>query len=301
MRAVFLEDNWQLTPDLSVLLSGRYDHSDAYGGKFSPKVYSVYNLSPTLALKGGLTTGYKTPSLRSAATDFGSTSMGGAIIGNPNLRPETTRNVEVGLNYGNASTGVSGSLTVYKSEFKDKLLRTARICAQNVACTWGGVNYPAIATGYTTMENVDSAELQGLEWTMDWKINRDLTYRHSYTFAESEQTSGTNIGRPLNDIPKHMFNVSLDWRAAPKLTLWTQLNVRGETSGRATNASGSATNDLTYPSYTFMDVGVVYDLTKDMKLRLGVYNIANKVVTAEEGYAYILDGRRYSVAMNYRF
>ncbi len=301
MRAVFVEDNWQLTPDLSVLLSGRYDDSDAYGGKFSPKVYSVYNLSPNLALKGGLTTGYKTPSLRSAATDFGSTSMGGVIIGNPDLKPETTRNVEIGVNYGNANTGVSGSLTVYRSEFKNKLLRTGRICAINTVCQWGGVTYPAHQFGYTTMENVDSAELQGLEWTMDWKISRDLTYRHSYTFAESEQTSGTNIGRPLNDIPKHMFNVSLDWRPAPKLTLWTQLNVRGETSGRATNASGSATNDLTYPSYTFMDVGVVYDLTKDMKLRFGVYNIANKVVTAEEGYAYILDGRRYSVAMNYRF
>ncbi|CAN7591162.1 TonB-dependent receptor [Pseudorhodoferax sp. LjRoot39] len=300
-KAVFVEDNWQLTDDLALLLSGRYDHSDTYGGKFSPKVYSVYNLTPLLALKGGMTTGYKTPSLRSAATDFGSTSMGGVIIGNPNLKPETTRNFEIGLNYGNRQTGVSGSLTAYKSRFKDKLLRTGRICAQNVVCEWGGVTYPAHQFGYTTMTNVDSAELQGVEWTLDWKINRDLTWRHSYTYAESEQTSGTNAGKPLNDIPEHMFNVSLDWRAAAQWNLWTQLNYRGKTSGRTTNASGSATNDVRYPAYTFLDLGAVYDVTKDVKLRFGVYNLTNKTVTPEDGFAYVLDGRRYSVALNVRF
>ena len=300
-KALFVEDNWQLTPDLSLLLSGRYDHSDTYGGKFSPKIYSVYNLTPNLALKGGLTTGYKTPSLRSAATDFGSTSMGGVVIGNPDLKPETTRNLEVGLNYGNANAGLSGSLTVYKSEFKDKLLRTGRICAQNVVCQWGGVTYPAHAFGYTTMENVDSAELQGLEWTADWKVGRDLTYRHSYTYAESEQTSGTYIGQPLNDIPEHMFNVSLDWRATGKLNIWTQLNYRGETSGRAVAASGSGTNGVKYPAYTFMDVGLVYDITPDLKLKFGVYNLTNKIVTPEDGFAYVLDGRRYSVALSARF
>ncbi|KQP08924.1 TonB-dependent receptor domain-containing protein [Pseudorhodoferax sp. Leaf265] len=300
-KAVFLEDNWQLTDDLALLLSGRYDHSDTYGGKFSPKVYSVYNLTPQLALKGGLTTGYKTPALRSAATDFGSTSMGGVIIGNPDLKPETTRNFEIGLNYGSKQTGLSGSLTVYKSKFKDKLLRTGRICAQNVVCEWGGVTYPAHPFGYTTMTNVDSAELQGVEWTLDWKINRELTYRHSYTYAESEQTSGTNAGKPLNDIPEHMFNVALDWRAAAQWNLWTQLNYRGKTSGRTTNASGSATNDVRYPAYTFLDLGAVYDVTKDVKLRFGVYNLTNKTVTPEDGFAYVLDGRRYSVALNVRF
>lgn len=300
-KAVFVEDNWQLTDDLALLLSGRYDHSDTYGGKFSPKVYSVYNLTPTLALKGGLTSGYKTPSLRSAATDFGSTSMGGVVIGNPDLKPETTRNLEIGLNYGNQAAGLSGSLTAYKSKFKDKLLRTGRICAQNEVCEWGGVTYPAHAFGYTTMTNVDSAELQGVEWTLDWKIGRDLTYRHSYTYAESEQTSGANAGKPLNDIPEHMFNVSLDWRAAAQWNLWTQLNYRGKTSGRTTNASGSATNDVRYPAYAFLDLGAVYDITKDVKLRFGVYNVANKTVTPEDGFAYVLDGRRYSVALNVRF
>lgn len=299
--AAYLEDNWQLTDDLSLLLSGRYDHSDTYGGKLSPKLYAVYNLTPTLALKGGLTTGYKTPSLRLAATDFGSTSMGGVIIGNPELKPETTRNFEIGLNYSNTPAGLAGSLTVYRSKFKDKLLRTGRICAQNEVCEYNGVTYPAHQFGYTTYTNVDSAELQGVEWTMDWNISPTLTYRHSYTYADSEQTSGTFIGSPLNDIPEHMLNMGLDWRASEQATLWTQVNYRGKTSGRSVASSGSGTNDLRYPAYTFLDIGVVYDVNRDLKLRFGIYNLTNKTVTPDDGYAYVLDGRRFSAGLTYRF
>ena len=170
-----------------------------------------------------------------------------------------------------------------------------------MVCEWGGVTYPGHQFGYTTMENVDSAELHGLEWTADWKISPALTYRHSYTYAKSKQTSGTYKGRPLNDIPEHMLNVSLDWRATDKLNLWTQVNYRGKTSGRSVASSGSDTNDVRYPAYTFMDVGLVYDITRDVKLRFGVYNVTNKTVTPEDGYAYVLDGRRYSVALSARF
>lgn len=300
MYALFLEDNWQLTDDLSVLLSGRYDYSEEFGSKLSPKVYAVYNLTPTLALKGGVTSGYKVPSLRNAANDFGSTSMGGVIIGNADLKPETSRNFELGLNYGNANHGLSGSLTAYKTDFKDKLLRT-RVCAANEDCPWNGMIYPAHRYGYTTMMNVDSAEMHGLEWTMDWKFHSDWTYRHSYTYAKTKQKSGEHAGKPLNDIPEHMFNVSLDWRATHKLNVWTQLNYRGKTSGRYVTSSGSASNGVRYPAYAFMDLGLVYAATPDVKLRFGVYNLTNKKVTPEDGFAYVLDGRRYSASMTVQF
>ena len=299
--AGFLEDNWEIVDDLSLLLSGRVDHSETFGTRFSPKAYAVLNLTDTLTVKGGVTRGYKVPSLRMAATDFGSTSMGGVIIGNPDLKPEITTNYEVAAAYVNPGLGLSTSLTAYKSDFKDKLLRTGRICAQNVVCEYMGTTYPAHQFGYTSYVNVDTAELKGVEWTVDWKVLRALRYRHSYTYAQTEQTSGANAGKPLNDIPEHMFNASLDWNPTRALRFWGQLNYRGETSGRTVNASGSATNDFRYPPYTFYNLGVGYDVTRRIILNAGVYNLTNKQVTPEDGFAYVLDGRRFSVSANLRF
>ncbi|WP_430636436.1 TonB-dependent receptor domain-containing protein [Sphingomonas hankookensis] len=299
--AGFLEDNWEIVDDLSILLSGRVDHNAEFGTRFSPKAYAVYNATDNLTFKGGITTGYKVPSLRMAATDFGSTSMGGVIIGNPDLKPETTTNYEIGVAYANRALGLSGSLTAYKSEFQDKLLRTGRICAQNTICEYNGVTYPAHQFGYTSYINVDTAELQGIEWTIDWRIRKGLRYRHSYTFAESEQTSGTFKGSPLNDIPEHMFNASLDWNATRALRLWGQLNYRGRTSGRAVAASGSGTNGFQYPPYTFYNVGIGYEATRRIRLNLGVYNLTNKEVAPEEGFAYVLDGRRFSASVGVTF
>ena len=299
--AGFVEDNWEIVDDLSILLSGRYDHSETFGGRFSPKAYAVFNATDTLTIKGCITSGYMVPSLRLAATDFGSTSMGGVIIGNPALKPEKTLNYEAGISYVNRDAGISTSLTAYKSEFEDKLLRTGRICAQNVVCDYNGVIYPAHQFGYTTYENVDSAKLQGVEWTVDWKIIDALRYRHSYTYSETEQTSGVNAGKPLNDIPEHMFNASLDWDVSDPVKLWGQLNYRGKTSGRTTNSSGSGTNDFRYPPYTFYNLGAIFKATKDVRINVGVYNLTNKQVTPEDGFAYILDGRRFSATLNVTF
>ena len=301
-NSIFLEDNWNLTDDLILTLSGRYDDNQVFGGEFSPKVYAVYHLNDNFTLKGGLTSGYKAPDLRSSATDYGSTSRGGVIIGNPELTPETSLNREIGINYENFEIGLSGSLTVYQTDYEDKINRTGRVCQANADCTYNGTVYPAHQYGYTAYENVDKAELRGVEFTLDYNILDNLIYRHSYTYTETEQKSGDYKGEPLNDVAKHMFNISLDWQTTEQLNLWTQLNYRGETSGRwQTGTSGSSSNGIKYPSYAFADVGLVYRPQNDLSLKAGIYNLTNKKVSTEDDYAYNLDGRKLVFAVTKSF
>ncbi|TBU92651.1 TonB-dependent receptor domain-containing protein [Stutzerimonas kirkiae] len=301
-NSIFLEDNWSLTDDLLLTLSGRYDDNQKFGGQFSPKVYAVYHLTNDFTLKGGITSGYKAPNLRQSATDYGSTSMGGVIIGNPDLTPETSLNREFGIGYENFELGLSGTLTVYKTDYEDKINRTGRVCLQNVPCVYNGTTYPAHQYGYTAYENVDKAELKGVEFTLDYHVLDNLVYRHSYTYTSTEQKSGDYAGKPLNNVAKHMFNASLDWQATDKLSFWTQANYRGKTSGRwQTGTSGSSTNGITYPSYKFADLGLMYKPNKDLSLKAGVYNITNKTVSTDDDYAYNLDGRRFIFALTQNF
>ncbi|MDR0666282.1 MAG: TonB-dependent receptor [Campylobacteraceae bacterium] len=298
--SLFAEDEWSIIDDLTLSLSGRFDDNEKFGSHFSPKAYLVYHLTNELTLKGGVTSGYKAPLLRDAAPDYTGVSRGGVMIGNPDLIPEKSINYEVGVNYDNKDLGLSASAVVFKTDFKDKITKTGKICQPNTACTYKDTVYPPHANGYTARENIDEVEFLGFEHTFDFDILKSLTYRHSYTYTKSEQKSGDGKGHPLNDISKHMLNVGLDWQATSKLDVWTQANYRGKTSGYYRTAGGAVGPVGGTPSYTFVDVGLVYEAKKDLFLKFGVYNLLNKKVTNEE-YSYNLDGRKYSASFTYGF
>lgn len=292
--ALFAEDTWQATDDLALTLSGRYDKNEIFGNNFSPKAYAVYSLTDNFNLKGGVTTGYKAPSLRQAAPDFAGVSGGGgatvAMVGNPDLEPEKSLSYEAGIAYDNDDIGLGGSLMLFQTNYKNKVQTTDAYNDDGSRMYYyKGENYPG---GVKFYENVDKAEIKGIELTTDYQILDNLKYRHSYTYTDSEQKSGTRKGKQLNDLSKHMFNAGVDFDVTSKLLLWTQANYRGKTAGNS--------SDVKTPSYTFVDLGGVYKYDKKLSFNAGVYNIANKDVT-DDGNSNVLDGRRYSVAMNLKF
>ena len=310
--SLFAEDTWNVTDKLALTLSGRYDENEFFGDNFSPKAYAVYKANDNFILKGGVISGYKAPSLRNSSPEYMLNSMGGAIMPNPNLTPETSLTYETGFAYENHDLGLLASLMVYQTDFNDKITRSARVAGSRAPTAAEGgkdeytqqeldafvansefyqnnPNLPYSSTGYTFNYNVDEAQIRGIEITTDYKITDYIKYRHSYTYTDSEQKSGANKGDPLNDIPKHMFNAGLDWDINDQWSMWTQLNYRGKTVG-----------DNATPEYTFVDLGAVYNYNNSLKFTTGVYNLQNKNVL-DDGNAWVLDGRRYSFALNYKF
>src|SRR5690554_7959411 len=61
--ALFAENEWRMRDDLALTLGGRYEDHDAFGGHFSPRAYLVWNTTDNWTLKGGVSRGYKTPSV----------------------------------------------------------------------------------------------------------------------------------------------------------------------------------------------------------------------------------------------
>jgi outer membrane receptor for ferrienterochelin and colicins len=301
--ALYAENEWNITDDFALTLGARFNKDEYFGGEVTPRIYGVYHLTDVLTLKGGVSTGYKQPAISQISEGFGSrTGKGsGVIIGNPDLSPEKSTSYELGFNFSDPELGLTSSLMVFKSDFKDKIVEN-RLCetpgttnsspVQDWKCSANGNPYRFVSQ----MMNVSDAEMKGVEFALDYDLLYNLRASTSYTYTKSEQKSGEFKGQALNKMPKHMLNMGLDYDVSDTWNTWMDYNYRGKTSDYLSRTSmGNGT-----PAYGTFDAGAVFKASEKLSLTAGVYNIANKEITNSE-YDIVLDGRRYTVGMNIKF
>ncbi len=288
--ALFVEDEWMLTDAWALTGGLRLDDDDNYGSHLSPRLYSVWNMTPEWTLKGGVSTGYRSPNLREITPNWGQVSRGGNIYGNPDLEPETSLNKEIALLYGN-DAGLNGSLTLFHNDFEDKITRIA--CPIDI-CRDGANDF---GSDPTYRVNVDDAVTQGVEASLSAPLSDTLALTASYTFTDSEQKSGEYAGEPLTQLPRHQVSATLDWDVNARLSQWTKVTYRGEESQPTTGPSQSA---IVAPSYTFVDAGIGYQLNDSTTVNAGIYNLFDERITYDE-YGYVDDGRRVWLGLNVAF
>ncbi|EOI3851607.1 TonB-dependent receptor, partial [Campylobacter coli] len=61
LLAIFAEDEYSIKDDLRLTFGARYNHHEIFGNNISPRAYLVYNPTDELTLKGGVSTGFRTP------------------------------------------------------------------------------------------------------------------------------------------------------------------------------------------------------------------------------------------------
>ncbi|MCK1966914.1 ligand-gated channel protein [Franconibacter sp. IITDAS19] len=294
--ALFSEDEWAMTDSFTLTAGLRMDKDENYGTNWTPRGYGVWHLNDQWTLKGGVSAGYKAPELRQSSASWGQVTGGGRldgiIVGNPDLKPEKSLSEEIALLWDNGDN-LNAGVTLFNTDFKDKITEVRRCnSSADPACQIGNHRYDFVSDRV----NVDKANMRGVESTFGWEMVKGLNLTANYTFTESEQKSGQFSGKPLNKMPKHMFNTTLDWQATPDVGFWSRLNLRGKSSeylSRTAMAQGT-------PSYTQVDVGLRYHAAKDLLLTAGVYNVFDKQIDYAT-YDTILDGRRYTLGLTYNF
>ncbi|WP_435927166.1 ligand-gated channel protein [Dryocola sp. BD613] len=294
--ALFSEDEWAMTDSFTLTGGLRMDKDENYGTHWTPRGYGVWHLADQWTLKGGVSAGYRSPDLRQSSASWGQVTGGGRldgiIVGNPDLKPEKSLSEEIALLWDN-SDNLNAGITLFNTDFKDKITEVRRCnSSADPACRIGNHTYDFVSDRV----NVDKANMRGVESTFGWKITQTLNLTSNYTYTESEQKSGQFSGKPLNKMPKHMFNSTLDWQATPDVGFWSRLNLRGKTSEYLSRTSMSQGT----PSYTLVDIGLRYNANKAMTVSAGVYNVFDKTIDYAT-YNTILDGRRYTLGLTYNF
>lgn len=280
--AVYGEDEWAISKSVALTAGIRLDDNELFNSEISPRLYAVWNMSDDWVLKGGVSTGYRTPELREMAEGWIQESRGGDIHGNPELMPETTFNKELALYYIGAQ-GFETSVTVFHNDFEDKIAITS--CELDT-CLDDADRYNI---------NIDEAESYGFELASRLKLE-DWSFNAAYSFTRSEQKTGDNAGLPLVQQPKHLFTLNTTWTLSEDSELWSRWTVR---SAETALTSVSSRSVLT-PGLGLFDIGFNTKLTRNVKLQTGLYNLLDKTMRYSE-YGYVEDGRRLWVGVNWVF
>lgn len=297
--ALFVEDEWRIFEPLALTTGVRMDDHETYGEHWSPRAYLVYNATDTVTVKGGWATAFKAPSLLQLSPDWTSNSCRGAckIVGSPDLKPETSESWELGLYYMGEEgwlEGVESSVTVFRNDVKDRI-SISRTSDVNAAPGYQNfVGFTANGVPVFSYYNVNKARIQGVETELKIPFNDEWKLSINYTYNDGRDVSnGEN--KPLSDLPFHTANGTLDWKPLA-LEDWS-FYVSGHYTGQKRADSATA---KTPGGYTIWNTGAAWQVTKDVKLRAGVLNLGDKDLSRDD-YSYNEDGRRYFMAVDYRF
>jgi len=313
--SLFAEDEWRLHDSLAMTYGGRYEHTDSFGGHFSPRAYLVWKAKEGYTVKGGVSTGYKTPNLSQLHDGISGVTGQGTIttIGNPSLEPEESTNTELGVHFQDNS-GFSYNATLFHNRYRNKI---------------SSYSIDAYTSSY---KNTGKAKTQGFElgtviplWDEDWSLNLNYTYTHS------EQLSGDDKGAHLTSVPAHMVNARLNYRINDRVTTWLKAEYRDKTARFTSkyenlSAANKAVHDALggyFKSYTLLNLGGSYKVSKDVTFNLGINNLTDKDFTKTHviGYGtagatttagdyftssqtttgYVHSGRNYWMSVNVNF
>ncbi|WKY56854.1 TonB-dependent receptor [Vibrio sp. SNU_ST1] len=293
--ALFVQDQWLMTEQLTATIGGRLDKHELYGEEFSPRVYLVHQTTNDLIIKGGVGKAFKAPSLTQNQADYTVNSCKGAcdLYGNANLKPETSLNYEIAAIYNQPRWNVEGAL--FRNEINDLIDRDETYCENGEVFESGkGCADSSSSTGYVkgkrTYTNVSEAVVQGAELTGQFQITDEWEVSGNYTFLDTEDKS---TGEELLERYKHSGLVKLSWNPTYDLNTFISARYRGERN---------IETDLTQDAYTTLNIGTIYNVNDSVRLRAGITNLTDEAVSQElENMGYVEEPRTYYVGMTADF
>ena len=287
--AVFAEDQNFLREDLTATVGARLDHHEKFGNNTSPRLYLVYRPAEAWTVRGGISKGFRAPSLKENAPNAVTSSRGNGcaglrpfgyvtgtcyMAGNPDLKPETSTSAELGVAFERA--GWDAGLTFFHTDFKNKIDYAPLGFYQGL---W-----------WTMMENIQKARTRGLEGTLAIPLARSLTLRNNLTYMIEAKNLST--GASLLNTPKVSLFSALGWQANDK--------VYAELSAQHTGKQLGGGSIYT-KKYTITDATVSYRMNDKLTVRGGVQNLFEEgpeTVGVADNY---VQGRRFFAGLTARF
>lgn len=174
-------DHTRLSPKVDALAAATLDAmgrqaSAQSHGQLSPKLGWQWKLSPSLLTYGQLARGFRAPNYNEVNGSFRNLVFGYGIVPNPDLKPETSLGLELGVRAQGRTA--RAQLSVYDNRYRDFIDSVYLDCPSNPDCL------PHMASGTLQSQNLNKVRIYGAElrtgWTFapGWQADAALAYAH---------------------------------------------------------------------------------------------------------------------------
>ncbi|WP_066332622.1 TonB-dependent receptor domain-containing protein [Azohydromonas lata] len=241
--------------------SARYDDDSQFGGHSTGRLGYGYFVTPVWRLSATTGTAFKAPTFNDL---YWPLSFG--FQGNPDLRPEHSRNVEVAARYDDGA--LAAGLTVFNNRVRDLI---------------------TITSDYSTMVNLSSARIRGATLDAAYRA-ASWSARAEWTYQEPEAANGVQLTRRA----KHHGAAIVEWTPGP-WRVGAELVAQGLRYNSTTFDNSANTTPM--GGYALLNLRTAYALTPKWSVSARLNNVTDKGYELAHGYN--TAGRNFFLALEY--
>lgn len=230
-----------------------------------------------------------------------------SYVGNPDLEPEKSRSIDLGLKYASPDNGLRIDMTYFYTKHDDKIVEKK------------------LESGEITYVNANESTMDGLELMSSFDLGRlfsnsfKLELYSNWTWMlrselEEDSPSGT-ITRDMFYIRRSNGNFGIIYGPKPFLSMqlnsryigsWLETDymtsLRPELTADDYYAGGGYTKEdgvLKQPNYLLFDYSIKYSYNKNVDFGIKVSNLLDENYSEKDGYN--MPGRSISARVSYQF
>lgn len=274
-KAIYAQDEWAMTDKWKLTYGARYDKHSWAGSKTTPRATLGYKFNDDTNMYVAWSKFFVAPSISNYT--YG--------LGNPSIKPETGKNLEVGINH----------------KLDETTQLTAHAFKRN---TDNRIKYVSIGS-FGRYENALTEDAKGFDLQISKYLDKNWSVYGAYTFLHftSPGYGDNNNGY----FPKHAINLGVSYDS-DKLNA----NLNARASIDRGQGEGSKPNMFPANNYWIFDLAANYQATKNIKVFGKVNNLFDKYYAeqsnipwggnADDPYDYYaMPGRAFLVGMEYSF
>ena len=272
--SAFTQQDWVINPAVTIVTGARMDYHSIFKQYFTFRLSGMYRFDETMTIRAGYSGGFRSPTLKELYTNWFHPWGGGfQLMGNKNLRPETSDNFNISIDFNFKKLNLT-FITQY-SKIKDKINLRG-----NIGDTLRYVNFH----GNT---DVLSSEVSAI-----YKLNKNFHFKGSYSYYD--------IGKRRSENRPHTLTFKAEYIPSTKYYI-PSIIISGKYLSQSKIYDDDSSSFVSYAPYSIWRLQLALKLPLGFTLTGGINNIFDYTADKVGFYSTVDIGRTFYLGLKWNF